>query len=109
MNRRAFFRQLPAVAVAGAASSTILLAQMNERNGQPAVKPPPQDRLAAAEDAAKQLLLLMDKDKDGMVSKAEFMHFMSAEFDRLDTNHDGKLDVYDLTRFVQHVNGKNTR
>jgi len=60
--------------------------------------PIPQDQLARGEDNAKQMLLLMDKDKDGKVSKQEFMSFMEAEFERLDTNKDGKLDVEELTR-----------
>ena len=46
---------------------------------------------------AKQLLLLMDKDQNGKVSRAEFMSFMNAEFDQLDVNHDGELDVNELT------------
>ncbi|MGO8915329.1 MAG: hypothetical protein ACLQJR_05425 [Stellaceae bacterium] len=33
---------------------------------------------------AKQLLLLMDKDQDGKVSRAEFMSFMNSQFDLLD-------------------------
>jgi Ca2+-binding EF-hand superfamily protein len=45
----------------------------------------------------KQLLLLMDTDKNGKVSKQEFMNFMSKEFDRLDVNHDGELDVKELS------------
>jgi hypothetical protein len=45
----------------------------------------------------KKLLLLMDKDQNGKVSRAEFMSFMSSEFDQLDTNHDGQLDVKELT------------
>jgi len=43
-----------------------------------------------------QLLPLMDKDKSGKVSRSEFMSFMNQEFDRLDTNHDGLLDVDEL-------------
>jgi Ca2+-binding EF-hand superfamily protein len=43
-----------------------------------------------------QLLPLMDKDKSGKVSRPEFMSFMGQEFDRLDTNHDGMLDVDEL-------------
>lgn len=53
--------------------------------------------LATAEPETKQLLLLMDKDKNGKVSKNEFMDFMAAEFDRLDVNKDGELDVKELT------------
>jgi Ca2+-binding EF-hand superfamily protein len=40
----------------------------------------------------------MDTDKNGKVSKQEFMAFMSAEFDRLDKNKDGELDVSELTK-----------
>jgi Ca2+-binding EF-hand superfamily protein len=43
-------------------------------------------------------LLLMDQDKDGNVSKQEFMRFMDAEFDRLDKKNEGKLDVKGLTK-----------
>ena len=39
----------------------------------------------------------MDRDKDGKVSRAEFMKFMSDEFDQLDINKDGELDVNELT------------
>ena len=52
--------------------------------------------VAAGEYEAKKLLILMDADKSGTVSKKEFMDFMSAEFDRLDVNHDGVLDVKEL-------------
>ncbi len=40
-----------------------------------------------------QLLQLMDKDRDGKLSRAEFMKFMNDEFDRLDVNKYGRLDV----------------
>jgi hypothetical protein len=53
-------------------------------------------KVAAGVPATKQLLLLMDTDKNGKVSKQEFMSFMSAEFDKLDINHDGELDVKEL-------------
>ncbi|MGO8790043.1 MAG: hypothetical protein ACLQVL_22025 [Terriglobia bacterium] len=52
-----------------------------------------------AEDYTKRLLFLMDTDKSGKVSKREFMNFMSKEFDRLDTNHDGELDVNELAKW----------
>lgn len=43
-----------------------------------------------------QLLQLMDTDKNGKVSKEEFMHFMEAEFDFADKNKDGELDPKEL-------------
>lgn len=52
--------------------------------------------LAQGEDAAKQLLLLMDRDKSGRVSRAEFMSFMEAEFSRLDKDKSGELNVKEL-------------
>jgi len=59
----------------------------------------------AGETEAKRLLLLMDKDKNGKVSKQEFMSFMEAEFDRLDVNKDGELDVKELTKTRVHIGG----
>lgn len=59
-----------------------------------------------AEQNAKEILLLMDTDKDGRISKDEWMHFMSKEFDRLDTDHNGYIDQKDLlvtTIRIQHV------
>jgi hypothetical protein len=56
----------------------------------------PQDKLAIAEDEAKELLLLVDTDKKGKVSKQEWMKFMEAEFDRLDKAKTGYLDVKEL-------------
>ena len=53
--------------------------------------------LAAATEAAKQLLLAMDTNKSGKVSKEEWMKFMEAEFDGLDADHRGQLDVKELT------------
>jgi Ca2+-binding EF-hand superfamily protein len=43
-----------------------------------------------------ELLPLMDKNPNGKISRAEFMSFMNQEFSRLDTNHDGMLDVDEL-------------
>jgi EF hand len=55
--------------------------------------PKQQRTLALAEDEVRQLMLMMDIDKSGKVSKQEFMHFMEAEFDRLDKDKSGELDV----------------
>lgn len=54
--------------------------------------------LAAGEVEAKRLLLLMDRDSNGKVSHQEFMAFMEDEFQKLDVNKDGELDVAELTR-----------
>jgi hypothetical protein len=59
---------------------------------------PSQDKIALGEDEVKQLLLLLDADKNGKVSKPEFMQFMQAEFDRLDKDKSGELDVKELTQ-----------
>jgi hypothetical protein len=65
---------------------------------QKASVPKPQDKVALGEDDVKQLLLLMDTDKNGKISKKEYMAFMEAEFDRLDKNKSGDLDVKELTQ-----------
>jgi Ca2+-binding EF-hand superfamily protein len=65
---------------------------------QKASVPKPQNKLAIGEEGVKQLLPLMDADKKGMISKAEFMKFMEAEFARLDKNKKGELNVKELTQ-----------
>jgi hypothetical protein len=57
-----------------------------------------QDTVALGEDEVKQMLTLMDADKNGKISKAEFMKFMEAEFDRLDKDKSGELDAKELTQ-----------
>jgi|ERR1700693_773594 Ca2+-binding EF-hand superfamily protein len=46
-----------------------------------------------------QLVRLMDKDKDGSVSKQEFLDAMLQMFDRADVNHDQELDRNEVARF----------
>lgn len=61
---------------------------------------------AIAEKNVKELLLLMDTDKNGKISKKEWMDFMSKEFDRLDTDKSGELDPRELMKsrlMVGHV------
>jgi EF hand domain-containing protein len=65
---------------------------------QKAATPKPQDKLALGENEVKQLLLLMDTDENGKVSKQEWMKFMGAEFDRLDKDKKGQLDAKELTQ-----------
>jgi uncharacterized protein YabN with tetrapyrrole methylase and pyrophosphatase domain len=48
--------------------------------------------VAAGEGQVRQLLLLMDQDQSGQVSRTEFMGFMEAEFDALDVDRSGELN-----------------
>jgi EF hand len=59
---------------------------------QKAAVPRQIDKLALADEHAMELLLLMDTDKKGKISKQEWMKFMEAEFDRLDQDKTGELD-----------------
>jgi hypothetical protein len=65
---------------------------------QKASVPKPQDKLALGEEEVRRLLLLMDSDKKGMVSKQEYMKFMEAEFERLDKNKQGELNAKELAQ-----------
>jgi hypothetical protein len=65
---------------------------------QKAAVPKSPDKLAIGEDEVKQLLLLMDTNKTGKITKREWMKFMEAEFDRLDKNKSGELDVNELAQ-----------
>ena len=66
--------------------------------------PRPQNTLALGEDAVKDLLLLMETDKNGKISKQAWMRFMGEEFDRLDKDKQGELDAQELRsdRLIKH-------
>jgi hypothetical protein len=67
--------------------------------------PRPQDTLALGENAAKDLLLLIEPDKNGKISRQAWMRFMGEEFDRLDKDKKGELDAQELRsdRLVKHA------
>jgi hypothetical protein len=46
---------------------------------------------AVTDASVRRLLRLMDKDKNGTVSKNEFMNYFSRTFDRLDVDHNRRL------------------
>jgi Ca2+-binding EF-hand superfamily protein len=58
--------------------------------------PAQQDKFLLANEDVKDLLLLMDTDKSGKISKREWMSFMEAEFNRLDKDGNGELDPNEL-------------
>lgn len=64
----------------------------------PAAKAADAQSVKKGQTATEELLQLMDKDRNGKVSRQEFMNFMSAEFDRLDVNKDGELDLNELKK-----------
>ncbi len=65
---------------------------------QKASVPKQPDTVAIASDKVIELLILMNTNKNGKISKQEFMKFMSTEFDRLDKGKEGELDVQELRR-----------
>jgi Ca2+-binding EF-hand superfamily protein len=75
------------IAVMGAAGAAL---------AQKVPAPAPQDKFALANQDVKELLTLMDADKSGKVSKREWMNFMEAEFNRLDRDGNGELDINEL-------------
>src|SRR5260370_30588030 len=86
---------------------TVLLATaaiLGTAVAQRAAVPKPQDKLALGEPEVTQLLLLMDTDKNGKISKQEWMKFVEAEFDRLDKDKNGQLDVKELAQSQLRVN-----
>ena len=78
-----------------AAAQMAKAASQTANSSASAPAPLPGNVVAGTAEAMK-LLTLMDADKSGKVSRAEFMAFMAAEFDRMDINHDGELDLKEL-------------
>jgi hypothetical protein len=60
--------------------------------------PKPQNTLVIGEGAVQQLLLLIEPDRNGKISKQAWMKFMADEFDRLDKDKKGELDAQELRR-----------
>jgi EF hand len=60
------------------------------------VTPKPRDKFALANENVKELLLLLDTDQSGRISKREWMNFMEAEFNKLDKDGNGELDPKEL-------------
>lgn len=78
---------------------SLLIAVMSATGAALAQKVPAreqQDKFVLANEDVKELLLLMDADKSGKVSKREWMSFMEAEFNRLDKDGNGQLDLNEL-------------
>jgi len=61
------------------------------------------DRNVMAAENVKQLLLVMDSDRRGKISKQKWMAFMEAEFDRLDIEKKGELDQTAIRQSMAYV------
>jgi Ca2+-binding EF-hand superfamily protein len=69
-------------------------------------------RQSAEVHEVEQLIRLMDKDKNGAVTRDEFLQFSSREFDRIDADRSGSLSQREFARshlahgrhFAEHEN-----
>jgi Ca2+-binding EF-hand superfamily protein len=52
---------------------------------------------------AKLTMSAMDTDKDGTVSKEEFMTYMDVQFDRANVDHDGTLDRQEMEQLRKNL------
>jgi hypothetical protein len=86
-----------ALALAAPAGIFAAAAQSAPAAQAPAPTPTSPNVVAASPEAIK-LLKIMDNDKDGKISHAEFISFMEAEFQRLDLDHDGYLNLKELEK-----------
>lgn len=79
------------ITMAGATGALVTnaVAQKSAASAQP-------DKFALANNNVRELLLLMDADKNGKISKQEWMAFMEAEFNQLDKEGKGELDPKQL-------------
>jgi Ca2+-binding EF-hand superfamily protein len=57
-----------------------------------------QIKTSIAQETVKELLLQMDADKNGRISKQEWMKFMETQFDALDKDKTGELDQKELLK-----------
>jgi Ca2+-binding EF-hand superfamily protein len=57
----------------------------------------------------QEMMLMMDKDSDGRISRDEFVNSPSLLFERADTNHDGQLDSAELASFKAAMAARGTR
>jgi hypothetical protein len=72
--------------------------------GEPGqVIPKRENKQALRADHVRQLLVLMDTDKGGMISRQEWIGYLAAEFDRLDKARSGMLDIRAVAPAASHA------
>ncbi|MGO9995122.1 MAG: EF-hand domain-containing protein [Steroidobacteraceae bacterium] len=87
--------------IAGAIIAAVLLATSSDARAEQPNSADSATKLKIGLSQTAQLLQLMDTDKNGKVSKQEFMRFMEAEFDFADTDKNGELDPNELRRLIR--------
>jgi len=102
------------VTLMAAGSQQTKVAQVTTTVSQKVSPQPPKeaqapDKFELGEQEVKELLRMMDTDKNGKISKAEWMKFMSEEFDRLDKDKNGELDPEELKQSRVNVSHEFTR
>jgi Ca2+-binding EF-hand superfamily protein len=73
------------------------------------VESKPRDKLALANENVEELLLLPDTDKNGRISKQEWLNFMEAEFNQRDKDGNGELDRKELLQAKLSVRQRSSR
>jgi Ca2+-binding EF-hand superfamily protein len=58
---------------------------------------------ASTNSGVKLWMTAMDKDRDGTVSKEEFLTYMEAQFEKADSDHDGTLDAKELEQLRKNL------
>jgi Ca2+-binding EF-hand superfamily protein len=84
----------------------VTLALAGTTVAQKASVPKQPDKATLASPHVQELLLLVDTDKNGRISKQEWMKFMEAEFDRLDKDRTGELTPQELVQSKVSVSQK---
>ena len=92
---------IPRGALLFVTTATIVLAILTFAQKASVPKQPSNDSMA--QQNVKELLLLMDTDKNGKISKQEWMKFIEAEFDALDKDKTGELDQKELLQSTMSV------
>lgn len=87
----------PSIVIIAVLLVLLLLTDGPSARGGPKT-PPSQGKQLLSADQIKLLFLLMDKDKDGKISKEEWMSFMASAFEHLDQTKSGKLDAKELSQ-----------
>jgi Ca2+-binding EF-hand superfamily protein len=73
------------------------------------VESKPRDKLALANENVEELLLLPDTNKNGRISKQEWLNFMEAEFNQRDKDGNGELDRKELLQAKLSVRPRSSR